>query len=118
MSGPSAAAPAIPQSPAFTKSVELANDPAKGLSIGLSISEKLAFWGMSEQGLTGDVTGERPSIVRVESRLKHDAHAKNKGVAPEEAQTRYVEMFLQALEKYAPKHPACKEWEAEVRALL
>jgi hypothetical protein len=46
MSGPSAAAPAIPQSPAFTKSVELANDPAKGLSIGLSISEKLAFWGM------------------------------------------------------------------------
>jgi tRNA A37 threonylcarbamoyltransferase TsaD len=68
----------------------------------------------SEQGLTGDVTGERPSIVRVESRLKHDAHAKNKGVAPEEAQTRYVEMFLQVSSEKALTEEACQEDREDV----
>ena len=57
----------------------------------------------SEQGLVGDATGERPSIVRVESRLKYDAHAKNKGMAPEEAQKRYVEMFLQVSCQIRPR---------------
>ncbi|CEH12041.1 Acyl-CoA-binding protein [Ceraceosorus bombacis] len=106
----------IPQDPQFTKAVEIANDPKRGLSIGLGISEKLAYWGLSEQGLKGDVTGDRPGILHVEARLKYDAWAKNQGLDPQEAQKQYIEKFIADLEKHSAKKPQCNEWKAEVLA--
>jgi acyl-CoA-binding protein len=52
----------------------------------------LEIYALYKQGQLGDVQGGRPGLFELKGRAKWDAWARLKGVAPEEAKRRYVEL--------------------------
>ena len=60
----------------------LPNEPSTG--------ELLELYALYKQATVGDVSGPRPGAFDVRARAKHDAWAKAKGLATEEAMARYV----------------------------
>lgn len=65
---------------------------AKGTSF-LSKDQKLEIYGLMQQGMHGDVTGDRPGIFSPIERAKWDSWEKNKGMPKEVAQKRYIELM-------------------------
>lgn len=55
-----------------------------------STSELLELYALYKQATAGDVGGPRPGVFDVRARAKHDAWAKAKGLATEDAMARYV----------------------------
>ena len=53
-------------------------------------AELLELYALYKQATVGDVSGPRPGAFDVRARAKHDAWAKAKGLAAEEAMSRYV----------------------------
>lgn len=52
----------------------------------------LKLYGLFKQATAGDCNGERPGMLAVEARAKHDAWAKLKGLEAEDAMQGYVKL--------------------------
>ena len=51
----------------------------------------LTMYGLYKQATTGDVTGSRPGAFNFKGRAKYDAWAERKGMAREDAISKYIE---------------------------
>jgi len=71
---------------------ERAAEEVKSLPKRPSNDELLKLYGLYKQATAGDATGERPGMLAVEARAKHDAWAKLKGLEPEDAMQGYVKL--------------------------
>ncbi|MGE0455331.1 MAG: acyl-CoA-binding protein [Vicinamibacteria bacterium] len=58
----------------------------------------LALYGLYKQATEGDVSGSRPGLLDLKGRAKFDAWSGRKGVKPEQAMQKYVEL-VDELEK-------------------
>ena len=52
----------------------------------------LEIYALYKQGTVGDVQGKRPGMLDVKGRAKYDAWAATKGLSPDTAMRRYVEL--------------------------
>jgi diazepam-binding inhibitor (GABA receptor modulator, acyl-CoA-binding protein) len=80
---------------AFTE----AQERVKKLSKRPSNAELLELYGLYKQGTEGDVKGSRPGLLDPKGRAKFDAWTSRKGVAPAEAQSRYVTLVGELVKK-------------------
>jgi len=76
-----------------------AQERVKKLSKRPSNSELLDLYGLYKQGTEGDVKGSRPGMLDLKGRAKFDAWASRKGVAQDEARTRYVALVGELVKK-------------------
>ena len=68
--------------------------------IQLSNPEKLEFYAWYKQATEGDVKGTQPWAIQLEARAKWDAWNAVKGMAADEAKTKYVEGLTTIAEKH------------------
>jgi len=71
---------------------ERAAEDVKQLAKRPTNDELLKLYGLYKQATAGDSTGERLGVLAIEARAKHDAWAKLKGLAPEDARQGYVKL--------------------------
>ena len=71
---------------------ERATQEVKLLARRPSNDELLKLYGLYKQATAGDVTGERPGMLAVEARAKHDAWGKLNGLEVEDAMQGYVKL--------------------------
>lgn len=64
---------------------------------GLGNDVMLDMYALYKQATSGDVSGARPGMMDLRGRAKYDAWAKVKGLASEDAMTRYIAL----VEKHA-----------------
>jgi acyl-CoA-binding protein len=76
-----------------------AQERVKKLSKRPSNAELLELYGLYKQGTEGDVKGSRPGLLDPKGRAKFDAWTSRKGVAPAEAQSRYVALVGELVKK-------------------
>lgn len=53
-------------------------------------ASQLAFYGLYKQATEGNVSGERPGMLKISERAKYDAWASRKGMTKEQAKDMYV----------------------------
>ena len=63
---------------------------ARSLSREPDTAQLLELYALYKQATIGDVSGPRPGVFDLRARAKHDAWDKAKGLATEEAMTRYI----------------------------
>ncbi|GAA6014115.1 hypothetical protein JCM11491_004109 [Sporobolomyces phaffii] len=83
----------------FDKAVEIIGSLPKDGPIKPSQDDQLAFYGLFKQANVGDNTTSKPGMMDFAGKYKWTAWEKNKGLSQEEAKSKYVEYFLQFLEK-------------------
>lgn len=71
---------------------ESATEAVKSLPKRPTNDELLKLYGLFKQATAGDATGERPGMLAVEARAKHDAWAKLTGLEPDDAMQGYVKL--------------------------
>ena len=72
---------------------QIAAEGMKKADIGaISDEEKLNLYKYYKQAMEGDVTGDRPGIIKFKSRKKWDAWNTVKGTSEEDARTQYIEL--------------------------
>lgn len=76
----------------FAKAVWLVRNGPKA---NASTEEKLKFYSLYKQATEGDVKGAQPWLVQFEARAKWDAWAKLKGMSPEDAMQKYIELVAE-----------------------
>ncbi|MBC7191152.1 acyl-CoA-binding protein [Marinobacter sp.] len=54
---------------------------------------KLRFYSLYKQATEGDVTGKRPGMTNFVGRAKFDAWEKLKGMSPEDAMQKYIDLL-------------------------
>jgi diazepam-binding inhibitor (GABA receptor modulating acyl-CoA-binding protein) len=69
---------------------EEAQARVKGLAKAPGTDDLLELYALYKQGTAGDATGSRPGMMDFKGRAKFDAWAGKKGVAKEDAMTKYV----------------------------
>ncbi|WP_434381827.1 acyl-CoA-binding protein [Melittangium boletus] len=79
----------------FTK----AQTDVKTLSASPGNDTLLELYALYKQGSQGDVTGERPGVLKVKDRAKFDAWTKKKGLGKTEAMQKYVDLVNRLLKK-------------------
>ncbi|PWN96024.1 hypothetical protein FA09DRAFT_362336 [Tilletiopsis washingtonensis] len=110
---------AVPQTAQFAAARAILTDPSRGAKLQDSFSnqEKLAFYGLGQQGTYGDNTDKKPGMLDLKKKYMHESHARHKGMPPAEAQAKYVELFFVAMKTYASINSKCEGWAAEVAAI-
>ncbi|GAA6061562.1 hypothetical protein JCM10212_001094 [Sporobolomyces blumeae] len=97
----------------FEKAVEIIGSLPKDGPVQPSQDDKLAFYGLYKQATVGDNTTPKPGMMDFTGKYKWSAWDKNKGLSQDDAKSKYVEYFLQFLEKNASeegaKHKAAVE---------
>ena len=63
--------------------------------------ELLELYGLFKQSTDGDVSGERPGGFDFKAMAKFDAWAGKKGMAKEDAMSRYVNLMAMLRQKYS-----------------
>lgn len=71
---------------------ERAAEEVKRLAKRPSNDELLKLYGLYKQATAGDATGERPGVLAIEARAKHDAWAKLSGLDAADAKQGYVKL--------------------------
>jgi acyl-CoA-binding protein len=62
----------------------------KQLSKSPSTDDLLELYALYKQATSGDVSGSRPGMLDMKGRAKYDAWTKKKGMAKDDAMTKYV----------------------------
>ncbi|KAI9628567.1 hypothetical protein KEM48_011523 [Puccinia striiformis f. sp. tritici PST-130] len=73
-----------------------------------SQDEQLEFYALFKQATVGDVNSARPGMMDFTGKYKWDAWEKKKGMASEEAKTKYVQLLKTKLEKSSDQEQAKK----------
>jgi len=74
----------------LTAKFEDAQARVKQLKKTPSTDDLLALYALYKQSSAGDATGSRPGMLDLKGRAKFDAWTKQKGLATDDAMTRYV----------------------------
>lgn len=69
---------------------QAAADRAKTLKSSPTNDELLELYALFKQGTAGDVTGDRPGMLKMVERAKFDAWAKKKGLGKDDAKAKYA----------------------------
>ena len=73
----------------FEKAVEwIRNAPPSSTPVTNDV--RLQFYGLFKQATKGNVTGERPGLLRFRDRAKYDAWAAFHGIHPKDAAEKYI----------------------------
>lgn len=80
---------------------ERATQEVKALPHRPSNDELLKLYGLYKQATAGDCTGDRPGLLAVEARAKHDAWSKLKGLAADDAMQGYVKFVAKLKQQSA-----------------
>jgi diazepam-binding inhibitor (GABA receptor modulating acyl-CoA-binding protein) len=75
-----------------------AQERVKKLTERPSNDQLLELYAFYKQATEGDVTGDRPGMLDMKGRAKHDAWAKKKGLKQDEAKKKYIAL-VDKLEK-------------------
>lgn len=84
---------------------EKAQASLKTLKEEPDVDVKLKIYALFKQATIGDVQGSRPGMLDFAGRAKYDAWAQVKGIAKEEAQTKYAKLIESLLSEQAPSAP-------------
>lgn len=86
---------------AFDKAAAAIKDSGKEQGMQkISNDEKLALYGLFKQATTGDNTTGQPWAVQLEARAKWDAWTAQKGKSKEAAESEYIALVKNLLNKY------------------
>ncbi len=80
---------------------EAAADRVKDLSSRPDNSTLLDLYALYKQGTDGDVSGKRPSRLKIKARAKYDAWNDRSGTSREEAMQQYVDLVDRLVEEDA-----------------
>ncbi|KAI5481269.1 acyl-CoA-binding protein, ACBP [Pseudohyphozyma bogoriensis] len=83
----------------FDKSVEIIGSLPKDGPIKPDQADQLVFYGLFKQAKEGDNEKPKPGMLDFAGKAKWEAWNKNKGLDAETAKHKYVEYFLQVLDK-------------------
>ncbi len=78
---------------------EAAAERVKKLSSRPDNNTLLKLYALYKQGTEGDVSGKRPSRLKIQARAKFDAWKEYEGTAQAEARASYIELVDELIEK-------------------
>ena len=67
--------------------------------------EGLKLYGYYKQATLGDNKNEKPGVIHLKERKKHEAWFANQGMSKEEAESKYVDLAVGMLTKYNVQVP-------------
>ncbi|KAM0751970.1 ACBP-domain-containing protein [Meredithblackwellia eburnea MCA 4105] len=87
----------------FEKAVEIIGQlPPEG-SVKPNQGDQLTFYGLFKQAREGDNTKPKPGMLDFTGKAKWEAWKKNEGLDQETAKSKYVEYFVEFLDKHDPE---------------